>query len=85
MNSANQGTIEHYRNEDYSSPTYLSLNDTKIGFSNISVTVVNGQLICSFNRMKSMPSVPNYFDVNATSYYILTASGTLGANGKNAN
>ena len=83
MNSANQGTVEHYRNTGYTTPSYLSSTDTKIGFTSISVSVVNGQLVCSFSRLKSLPSVQNYFDFKSvTSYFILTASGTLGANGK---
>ena len=83
MNSANQGTVEHYRNNGQFTPSYLSSIDTKIGFSKISVSVVSGQLVCSFSRLKSMPSVQKYFDVKASLYYILTAYGTLGTNGKN--
>ena len=82
MNSAGTGAVEHYRNTGKSTPTYLSSSNPTVGFSNIVVTVVNGQLVCSFSRLKSMSNVANYFDIKTSpSFYILTATGTLLANG----
>jgi hypothetical protein len=83
VNSTGQGTIEHYRNTEKNTPVYLSSTDKSVGFFNISVRIVDGQVICSFRRSKSMLNVPNYFDVKQTpSYYILSAYGTLSSNGK---
>ena len=79
LNSAGQGSVEHYRNiPDLPLPVYLSSTDKIVGFSNIAVSVVNGQVVCSFRRAKSVSSVTNYFDVKTNpSYYILTATGSL--------
>ena len=84
MNSAGQGSVEHYRNTGKSTPVYLSSTDKIVGFSNIAVSVVNGQVVCSFRRAKSVSSVTNYFDVKTNpSYYILTATGSLSGGKKN--
>lgn len=72
--------LEHYYNEGLSEPNLLSEDAPSIGFSNIQVRVVNGFLECKFNRLKSMPNVRNYFNLNQ-SYYILTAAGEVAKEG----
>ena len=81
MNSAGKGIVEHYYNSGRITPAYLSQSDKAVGFSKITVSVVNGQIVCSFNRLKSM-AIANYFDIKTKpSYYILTATGPLSATG----
>ncbi len=79
LDSKGQGTVEHYYNPiNPKSSVYLRSSNKTIGFSNIKVSVVNGQVICSFRRKKSHPYVENYFDVETNpNYYILTASGSI--------
>ncbi len=80
MNSAGVGVIEHYYTTGRVTPIYLSESDKTVGFSNISVAIVNGQIVCSFSRLKSM-NINNYFDVKANpSFYILTAMGSYSGN-----
>jgi len=70
------GTIEHYYTTGRVTPNHLSESDKTAGFSNITVAVVNGQIVCSFSRLKTM-NTNNYFDVKANpSFYILTAMGS---------
>jgi len=79
MDSKGQGTVEHYYNPTYPRPSvYLLSSNKTVGFSNIKVSVFNGQVICSFRRKKSHQYVENYFDVEKNpNYYILTASGSI--------
>jgi hypothetical protein len=82
MNAAGVGSIEHYYTAGRVTPNYLSESDKTVGFSNINVAIVNGQIVCSFSRLKSM-NINNYFDVKTKpSYYILTATGSISATGK---
>lgn len=78
--SGNTGTIEHYLNNIYVSPTLLDSTNPSVGFSNIEVSLSNGVLKCSFTRVRKMPSVNNFFDLNGQ-YYILFATGPV-LNGK---
>jgi len=81
VNAAGVGSIEHYYTTGRVTPNHLSESDKTAGFSNITVAVVNGQIVCSFTRLKSM-NINNYFDVKKNpSYYILTATGTISATG----
>ena len=81
LNSDGSVHLYHYYNECLYAPRYLSSSDAIVCFSNITTSVSDGNPTCSFNRAKTMPGVPNYFDVN-NQYYILTASGSVSSSGK---
>ena len=75
LDPSGNGDIYHYYNAIKSTPSYLDSGDQKIGFSNISVTNINGVITFSFARLKTMPQVINYFDLSQNQYYLLTAKG----------
>jgi hypothetical protein len=74
--SGNTRTIEHYFNNPTLLPTLLDKNNPSLGFSNIKVSLSNGVLNCSFTRVRKMPSVNNFFDLNGQ-FYILFAVGPV--------
>ena len=57
-----------------STPTLLSSGTPSVDLSNISVSVVNNWISCTFSRLVSDASVSGYFNLN-TNYYILAAVG----------
>ena len=73
VNSDGSVKLNHYYNMDHS-PVLLSSSNSAIGFSNIVTSYSNGIAKCSFTRLKALPNVSQYFDLNSK-YYILTASG----------
>jgi len=75
-----QATVEHYFNRNRNSMPLDSAN-RQIGFSNVRVLRANGKLLCSFTRMNSMPSLPDYYDSAAKPYFILNADGVTDNNG----
>lgn len=60
-------------------PVLLSNSNPSIGLTNMKVTILNFDLICEYTRQKSMPSVPNYFDLSSTStpFCFLFAEGKI--------
>ncbi len=61
-------------NAGQSTPITLNTSDPSVGLSDITVTMVNGYLMCSFSRLKYDSSVTNYFPTDQP-YYLLFASG----------
>ena len=80
-NSAN-GTVKHYYNKDKNAPGLLLGSNPTIGYSNIVVSYNNGLLTCSFDRVKSISNVQNYFDLS-NNYYLLLANGKTNGGGMN--
>lgn len=79
ITSAGIGSVEHYYNFG-KSPRLLDSSNPSIGFSNTSVTYIDGIFTCSFTRVKTISNVANYFNLNSQ-YYLLTARGNLNGNG----
>ena len=71
-----EGAVYHYHNTGNVMPGLLDPQNPTIGFTNIKVSYVDGNLLCSFTRQKSMEGVENYFSLYNMSYYLLTARGT---------
>jgi hypothetical protein len=69
-----KGFVEHAYNKGKTGPTFLISYKKSIGLSNVKISFINGILTCSFDRIKKMPSVGNYFDLN-NQYYLLLAKG----------
>ncbi len=65
------GSIQRYYNNGQR-PQLLP--DPLVGLSETQVSIQDNLLKCSFKRVKSMPSEPNYFDLNKE-YYVLLATG----------
>lgn len=65
------GAIQRYYNND-KRPQLLA--DPLVGLSETQVSIQDDLLKCSFKRIKSMPSQPNYFDLSKQ-YYVLLATG----------
>ena len=76
----NVGFLEHYYNDGKTS-YFINPDKPSNGFSNIKVTIENNVIKCSFEILKFLPNVENYFRPHEYSYYLLTASGELDANG----
>ena len=74
-------SLQHYYNPGgHAAPSLLLSSNPSVGFSSISNSIVNGNPSCSFSRLTSMPSVPNYFSSDQK-YYIITATGTVTSSG----
>lgn len=71
-------TVENYYNEG-KRPRPLDPNQLSVGMTDIHVSLADGELKCSFTRLKSDPSVVNFFDINYD-YIILTALGYFDVN-----
>ena len=78
MYSATFGTVQHYYNNQ-NQPALLSSNNPYIGYSDISVTFTNGELKCSFTRIKNLP-VYHYASLDTNNYYLLFAYGSFSIN-----
>lgn len=76
----NQQMVEHAFISGRFRPDVLSQQNPSIGLSNIKVQLEENKLTCSFNRLKFLPNLDNYFNTNS-SYYILLAKGTTNDNG----
>jgi hypothetical protein len=70
----NTGDVQHMYSNGKSTPVVLTKNDPNIGINNIKVSVENGEMTCSFTRIKMNSNVTNYFDLNIE-YFLLTAYG----------
>ncbi len=51
-------------------------SDPSVGYSNMSVALLDGFLTCSFKRLVRMPEVKDYYDLN-DEYYLLFAYGAI--------
>ncbi|CAF0731342.1 unnamed protein product [Brachionus calyciflorus] len=71
-----KATIEHYVNLGKQAPTLLDQNQPSLGFSNMSASISDGLLKCTFSRLITYPKVANYFDLN-NGHYVLTAKGVV--------
>jgi hypothetical protein len=71
-----QGVVEHYYNgANPKSSALLVATNASIGLSDLSITKNNSALTCSFRRVKFIPGVNNYCNLN-NNYYVLLAGGT---------
>ncbi|CAF0731294.1 unnamed protein product, partial [Brachionus calyciflorus] len=69
------GSVEHYYNTDKSAPGYLDPDNPTIGLTNAVVTVVNGQIQCSFTREKFIQGNSRYFDMRNTFTLLVVKGG----------
>ena len=68
--------IEHHHNYGRVKPSLLLPSNPSVGYSNMSVSLVDGLLTCSFERLARMPEVRDYYDLN-NEYYLLFAYGAI--------
>ncbi len=70
--------VKHLHNPNgYTRPVPIDENNLEIGLSNITVRRENNNIICSFNRVKSLEGYETHFDLNQKKYFILNAWGTI--------
>ena len=69
-----KGFVEQAYNKKKTVPSYLIPYRKSIGISNVKISFINGILTCSFDRVKKIPSVGGYYDLN-NQYYLLLAKG----------
>ena len=72
---SNMSVIEAYYSTVKTRPTILNATNPSHGLFNGSISISNGVFTCSFNRFKSMPNTPLFYDLNNSSYFILLATG----------
>ena len=79
----NGNIIEHGYTTGYAAPTLFSAPAPAIGLINTAVSVSEGVLTCSFDRLKNMSSVlgSNFYDLTQP-WYILDAQGQTDSTGK---
>jgi hypothetical protein len=71
--------VEHYHNNGYS-PSLLDSMNPSLGITKESLSLSNGNALCSFTRENSN-SNKLYFDLNADSPYLIAARGALSGSG----
>ncbi len=64
-----------------SSPVRLDSANPSLGIKNVNISVINGNLVCSFRRDNSN-SHANYYNLNTQSPYFITAYGPLQGTGR---
>jgi len=73
--------IQHlYNPNGHTAPVPIDSNNLKLGLSNINVRFENNRLICSFDRVKSLPGIEKHFNLNGNKYFILNAWGSVARN-----
>jgi hypothetical protein len=70
----------HYYNSGRFAPGLLDPLNPTLGISNSKVELIDGFLVCTFTREKSMQNKQNYLDLDKK-FHILAATGALSNEG----
>lgn len=77
---AKNQSIETYYNDKKGSPDVIDFLNRTIGIYDAVIRISQTYLICTFSRIKRLPNVQKFFDLN-NPFYILVASGELNSLG----